>query len=350
MKRTIDSSFAMLDENLNLNPLVRLQAQNLHNTIREDLTRAGLIAGSFLQGSFARRTMLKPLKDVDIVCLLPQDTLDALRGPDGPGNAMESFKAPIEARWPEVEFDAGDKAAGKAVRVTLPGVDFTIDLVPAFDQDGDHVLIGDRFEGTWEPSNTRIQLKRVSQRNQDTGGRFVHHVREAKELTQHHEQLDFISGIVVESLAYQAMSRKEPDQDAVARFLDHAKDAVKGPVIEPAGDDDVTAKWTSEQRQTAVRVYGHAAERAMEARALERAGDVSAAVDVWHSLFGDAFPPAPHRPVQSVLTALAAGSVTSTGRPSATQAAQQVAAPGRSWSPRRGTAVGRTTTFGSPSW
>jgi hypothetical protein len=332
MKRTVDRSFTKLDENLNLDPSVRLKAQNLHNDIRDALTDAGLIAGSFLQGSFARKTMLKPLKDVDIVCLLPDSLWELLRGPDGPGKAMASFKPPIVDRWPDVQFDVGDEPAGKALRLTLPDVDFTIDLVPAFDTDNDYVLIGDRFEGTWEPSNTRIQLKRVSDRNQATDGRFVHQVREIKALTKHHEELDFVSGIVVESLAYAVIGRKMLDKDAVAAVLGYAKDAVKGPVLEPAGEDDVTAKWTGEERETAARVYAQASRKAAEALALERAGDMDAAIDVWHSLFGDAFPPAPHRSVQNALTALAAGSVTSTGRPSNTQAAQQVAAPGRSWS------------------
>lgn len=352
MKRTVDSSFAKLDENLNLDPSVRLKAQNLHNTIREDLTKAGLIAGSFLQGSFARKTMLKPLKDVDIVCLLPPYRWEALRGPDGPGKAMESFKAPIVDRWPDVQFDAGDEPAGKALRVTLQGVDFTIDLVPAFDQEDDYVLIADRFEGTWEPSNTRIQLKKVSDRNQATGGRFVHQVREAKQLTKHHDELEFVSGIVVESLAYAVIGRELPDKVAIALFLDHARDAVRGPVLEPSGEDDVTAKWTSEERQTAARVYAQASRKAAEAFALERAGDMDAAIDVWRSLFGDSFPPAPHRSVQNALTALGAGSVTSTGRPSTTQAARQVSAPGRSWSPNATTdtsrATGPATVFGRP--
>lgn len=353
MARTVDSSFTKLDENLNLDLFVRLMAQNMHNTIRDDLTKAGLIGGSFLQGSFARKTMLKPLKDVDIVCLLPAYMWDALRGPDGPGKAMESFKPPIVERWPDVQFDVGDEPAGKALRVTVPGVDFTIDLVPAFDQDGDYVLICDRFEGTWEQSNTRIQLKKVSDRNKATGGRFVHQVREAKELTKHHEELEFISGIAVESLAYAVIGHQVSDKVAIALFLDHAKEAVKGAVLEPAGEDDVTVKWTSEERQTAARVYARASSKVAEALAFERAGDMDAAIDVWHSLFGDAFPPAPHRSVQNALTALAAGSLTSTGRPSAAQAGQQVSAPGRSWAPSRESdsnpATGSATVFGNPA-
>ncbi|WP_169570449.1 nucleotidyltransferase domain-containing protein [Nocardioides insulae] len=346
MKRTVDNSFTKLDENLNLDPFVRLKAQNLHNTIRDDLTKAGLIAGSFLQGSFARKTMLKPLKDVDIVCLLPADLWEQLRGPDGPGRAMESFKAPIVDRWPDVQFDVGDEPSGKALRLTLSDVDFTIDLVPAFDTDNDYVLIGDRFEGTWELSNTRIQLKRVSDRNQATNGRFVHQVREVKALSKHHEELDFVSGIVVESLAYAAIGRKMLDKDAVAAVLEYAKDAVKGPVLEPAGEDDVTIKWTSEERETAARVYAEASRKAAEALRLERAGDMDGAISVWHSLFGDVFPDAPARPVLDVMTAFAAGSVSSAGRPSTTTVAQQAAAPGRSWT--RGPDRGEGSVIGQP--
>ncbi|WP_431841202.1 SMODS domain-containing nucleotidyltransferase [Calidifontibacter indicus] len=351
MKRTVDNSFTKLDENLNLDPFVRQKAQTLHNTIRDDLTKAGLIAGSFLQGSFARKTMLKPLKDVDIVCLLPAYLWEQLRGPDGPGRAMESFKTPIVARWPDVQFDVGDEPSGKALRLTLSDVDFTIDLVPAFDTDNDYVLIGDRFEGTWEQSNTRIQLKRVSDRNQATDGRFVHQVRELKALTKYHKELDFVSGIVVESLAYACVGRKMLDKDAVAAVLAYAKDGVKGPVLEPAGDDDVTIKWTDKERETAARVYAEASRKASEALRLERAGDMDGAISVWRSLFGHAYPGAPTRPVLDVMTAFAAGSVSSAGRPSTTTVAQQAAPPGRSWTRRpddgRGSVVGRPGTWPS---
>ena len=277
--------------------------------------------------------MLKPLKDVDIVCLLPEAFWQQLRGPDGPGKAMEWFKTPLAARCPEVEFDAGDEPSGKALRLSFPDCDFTIDLVPAFEYKDGYVLVGDRHEGTWTPSNSRIQLKKVGDRNQQTDGRFVHQVRELKALTKHHEELEFVSGIVLESLAYAVIGRKMLDKDAVAAVLQHAATAVLGPVIEPAGDDDVTAKWTAQERATAARVYAQAARRSAEALRLGRAGEVDGAIDVWLSLFGDAFPAASQRTVADAMTAWAAGSVTSTGRPSSTRAATQQAAPGRSWRP-----------------
>ena len=185
MTRTVDAAFAQLDSNLNLDPSVRQKVQERHTAIRDELTAAEVIVGSFLQGSFARKTMLKPLKDVDIVCFLDPFLWDELNSPGGPGKAMSSFKAPTRRRWPSVEFDAGDEPSGKALRLSFPDCEFTVDLVPAFDHEGGYILIGDRHEGTWSPSNARIQLQKISDRNQQTDGRFVHQVREIKAFTKH---------------------------------------------------------------------------------------------------------------------------------------------------------------------
>jgi hypothetical protein len=333
--KTVDGAFGAFDHNLNLDRSERDQAQEMHQEIREELTDAGVIADSFLQGSFARKTMLKPLKDIDIVCLLDPALWEELRHADGPGKAMESFKSPIRTRWPDVEFDVGDEPAGKALRLSFPWLDFTVDLVPAFETDDEYVLIGDRDEGTWEPSNTRIQLRRVRDRNQATGGRFVHQVREGKALKKNHEpELEFVTGIVVESLAYAAITRKMPDKLAIAGFLNHAAKAVRGPVLEPAGEDDVTVKWTAQERSTAERVFAQAAEQARIALALEQDGDVQGAIAAWHDLLGEDFPWAEDRSVAETMGAWAAGSVATNGRPTASRAAKQQAAPGRSWSSR----------------
>ena len=42
MTRTVDNSFSQLDDNLNLDPAVRRQAQRTHNEIRDELTAAGV--------------------------------------------------------------------------------------------------------------------------------------------------------------------------------------------------------------------------------------------------------------------------------------------------------------------
>lgn len=333
MPRSVDTAFASFDNNLNLDPKERLKAQLRHNDIRDELSSAGLIEASFLQGSFARKTMLKPLKDVDIVCLLPESMRAELHTPDGPAQAMEMFKEPIVARWPSVMFDYGDEPSGKALRLTFEDCTFTVDLVPAFVHIDDHVLIGDRHERTWEPSNTRIQLDRVSSRNQKTDGRFVHQVRELKAMVKNESDLEFVKGIVVESLAYAALTGKLLDKHAMHLVIRHAATAVLKPVIEPAGEDDVTAKWSQAERHVAAGVFRDSANRARVALDLEREGDVTGAIDAWHALMGDGFPAAPDRSPAQVMEAWAGGTMTRDGRPSSTHAAPQQMRPGRGWSP-----------------
>jgi hypothetical protein len=337
MSKRVDEAFAAFDENLNLDPDERDRAQQVHNDMRDAVGEGDLVVGSFLQGSFARKTMLKPLKDVDVVLLLTPALRDRYRAPDGPSRAMEDFQRRVLKAFPDARFDQGEEPAGKALRVSLPNCDFTVDLVPAFDEDPptEYVLIGDRHEGAWERSNTRIQRRKVSERNKVTGGRFVHQVRMLKAYRKHHEeQLDFVKGIVMESLAYAAIRSEQADAEAVRTVLRHAASAVYGPVYEPAGEDDVTAKWTPQQRATAAHAFGDAANRADEAVRLDAAGDPDGAIDAWQALLGQDFPKPPARPLKDAAAAWGSGSVSKTGRPSATKGADQQAPAGRSWASR----------------
>jgi hypothetical protein len=337
MSKKIDTAFAAFDEKLNLDPRERKRAQQVHNDMRAAVSTDGLVVDSFLQGSFARKTMLKPLKDVDVVLLLNPELRDRYRAPDGPGLAMEAFKPRVLRKFPDAKFDQGEEPAGKALRVSLPNCPFTVDLVPAFEEvpPTEYVLIGDRHGGSWERSNTRMQRRKVSERNQHTGGRFVHQVRMVKAYRKAHEdQLDFISGIVMESLAFAVIRSQQMDADAVRAVLRHAATAVYGPVYEPAGEDDVTAKWTPEQHRIAAQAFSDAANRADEAVRLDNAGDPDGAIDAWHTLLGDDFPAAPARPLKNAAAAWASGSISQTGRPSPTRAASQQAPAGRSWASR----------------
>jgi hypothetical protein len=65
--RTTTGAFDEFDAALNLDPREREKAERRHHEITDVLIAAGIAASTFLQGSFARKTMPKPLKDVDMV-------------------------------------------------------------------------------------------------------------------------------------------------------------------------------------------------------------------------------------------------------------------------------------------
>ena len=327
----VDSAFNAYDESLNLDPTERRRAQARHHEIRQVLGDAGLIAGSFLQGSFARKTMLKPLKDVDIVCLIAEQYRDQLMGTGGPRKALEMFHDAVAAKWPEAGFDEEEPPAGKALRVSFPDCEFTVDLVDAFDTDTELVLIGDRDDDEWKPSTTRKLIRLVATRNQATDGLFVHQVRILKTLKHQHAEFKDLAGIVFESVAYSVVLAALPHKEAVTVVLEHAAIACAGPIYDPAQENDLTEEWTPEQRAGIIRTFKSLAERARRALELESADDSDAALDLWHSIFGEEFPAPDIRSPKDVMSAWGFGSITETGRPTTTTAGSHRVPPGRGW-------------------
>ncbi|MGW0702129.1 SMODS domain-containing nucleotidyltransferase [Streptomyces sp. NPDC002867] len=334
MNSSTKGAFDAFDEELNLDARERMSAQERHNDITDLLVSAGLAIGTFLQGSFARKTMLKPLKDVDMVIRMHPRLKEILRRPGGPAHAMHLIREALADEYPEAQFDVDD-APAHALQVTFPDLDFTFDLVPALDEDaGEIVYIADRENDIWEWCNTRTLNRITSTRNQATGGRFVHQVRMLKSYKKDHAILGDTCGLLWEALAYDAVTGPLEHSQALAVTLAHAAQAVTRPVLDPTGVDDLTADWTIAQRTAYATALATAARRAAEARRLEEDGQHAAAIEIWHDLLGTPFPAAETQSAADALRALAAGSITSTGRAVPSPRGQQPSRPVRSWRTR----------------
>ncbi|MFE7439353.1 hypothetical protein ACFU7X_02635 [Streptomyces chartreusis] len=332
MNDSTKGAFDTFDDALNLDDGERKDAQKRHAEITNHLVDSGLAFATFLQGSFARKTMLKPLKDVDMVIRMHPRLEEILRQPGGPDHAMHLIRQGIAEHYPDAEFDVDDKPA-HALQVTFADLDFTFDLVPALDADNgsEIVYIADRENDTWEWSNTRTLNRIISTRNQASGGRFVHQVRMLKSYKKDHRGLDDTCGLLWEAFAYEAVTSAAEHSQALALTLQHAAQAITGPVFDPTRADDLTADWTTAQRTGYAATLASAARRAAEARRLEKDGQHTAAIEIWHALIGDPFPAAAPQSATDALRALAAGSITSTGRAITSRLGQQPSRPGRSW-------------------
>ena len=202
--------------------------------------------------------------------------------PGGRARVHEYLNQPVRAAIRDlgvhVEFDV-DKRPGKALQLTFDDCDFTVDLVAAFDDPNGDVLIADRDDRNWEPSNPRVLRGRIVVGNGKTGGAFVHHVRMGKEFKAQRPELEDVWGLVIESGTYAAVTRRMPHPEAVAATLRHAASAVLGQLFDPTGTDDLSVKWSPAGRQTFAAAFADGARRADEALALQRAGDELAAID-----------------------------------------------------------------------
>jgi len=329
------AAFNQFDEGLNLDPAERKAAQRRHRQVTECLIAVGLAVTTFIQGSFARKTMLKPLKDVDLVIVLPESLAAQLRRPGGAAHAIALVRQAISDAFPDAQFDVHDTPA-HALQVIFPDLEFTFDLVPAFaDPAGtEDVFIADRENDTWERSNTRTLNGVISERNQATDQRFVHQVRMVKSFKKDHPVLDETCGLLWESPAYGAITTKMAHSEAVASTLEHAAQALTGAVYDPTGADDLTAEWTTQEREAYVAAVRTAAHRAAEALRLDADDDHDGAIELWHSILGDPFPDVPPQSATAAWENLAGGGITSDGRAVRSPRANQPVRPARSWRSR----------------
>lgn len=329
---TVAEAFDRYDEHLKLDPDERDAAREVHNCIRDVLHAAGIIVSAFLQGSFARKTMLAPLKDIDMIVILASAHEHLRDDPAGPAKAMQTIIEALCVEFPDATFERGRHA----VKIDFGDDGFTFDCVPAFEAGNAarDVLIANTDDGTWDRSNTRALIATVQERNQDCDGRWVHHARMCKDFVAKVLAWlvpDKLPGLVSESICHAAVTGPMSHPEAMAAVLRTGARMLSGPISDPTGVDVLTDKTPDRVLDAAQAAFASASDKAEQALQLAAASDEAAAVELWHAIFGEGFPPAPGLSVDAAISGLLSGGVTATGRPTARRAAAQPARPTRAW-------------------
>lgn len=320
----ISERFNQLDENLKLDPRERDRAMAAHNRLGDVLVKAGIAKRTRLQGSFARKTMLPPLKDVDKVIELVDSLKDLLDGPGGPEKAMVLIEAAIENVMPGATYEVKQHALG----IVLAGESFDFDAVPAFNpEEGTNwIAIADTEDDDWEPSNTYELIKIIADRNRACGGLWVHQVRMAKQAVKNAGLK--LPGIHIEKYAWDAVTGAMPHPVAVAAILAAGARLLEGEYTEPTGVDRIGDRLEPGQKEHAQAILQRLAGQATDALRLADAGDDDSAANIWAEIFGDPFP----KPdtAKGFLQGLAGGKVVTTaGTLSSTTTARRT----RAWRP-----------------
>lgn len=331
----VADGFTRYDDHLKLNPDERDRASDTHHEIRDVLQSAGVIADAFLQGSFARKTMLAPLRDIDMVVIMAPAHGDLLDDPNGPASAMELIVEALTAAYPDAVVTSGCHA----VKIDFGDGGFTFDVVPAFEVGNERrdVRIADVDGGRWELSNTRELIHVVQERNQACAGRWVRQARMTKDFAAgalEHLMPDTLPGLVSEAVCYATIEGSASHADAMAAVLRAGAEMLLGPISDPTGFDVLTEDLDDDLLAAAQQAFADAADRADEALRLAADGDEKAAVDVWCGIFGDGFPVAAAPSAGDAIDSLLAGGITSTGRPTPVRGVGVDARPTRSWRSR----------------
>lgn len=288
----ITERFAALDENLKLDPDQRRCAQDLHNEISGHLIEAGIASRCRLQGSFARKTMLPPLHDVDKVVELKEGLRDEFSGSNGPQKAMDQIQAVLGPHFPGASFTPKKHSLG----IWLPEHEFDFDAVPAFVSvdksnwvDIANTKAG-QDEDLWKPSNTYELIEVVATRNGACNGKFVRQVRMVKQIVANAGLSEVLPGLHSESFAYEAITEDLPHAEAVAAALRKASELMGGTYTDPTGVDEISARLEPWKVDAVGPQLAALASQADQALALAADGQEIAAARIWAGLFGDSFP------------------------------------------------------------
>lgn len=325
---TVEHAFGVFDGELSLDPDERARAQEFHHELTSRLKEADVIVDAFLQGSFARKTMLKPLRDIDKVVILHPQHGDLQIAPDGAVKAAQLVEGVLTYEYP----DAAIERARHAIQLDLGEDTFGFDVVPAFEgrDESDDVMIMDLApeKYPWKRSNTRRLIDVVAERNDKCNGSFVHQVRFMKHWAQ--RTLDeSLPGLHVESIAFLAIEGEMPHAIAVARIFRVGAQLLGGVgYTDPTGVDRLSGKLDQVSREAARQAFAEADAKANQALLLDSNGRTEEALALWYEIFDEPFP---RRQLtgEEYLTNLSLGAPVSTGiRPKKPQTT-----PTRPWAP-----------------
>jgi predicted nucleotidyltransferase len=292
---TIEEAFRKFRSRLELNEREQKNASKRHTEIREHMRQKFELADDFLTGSYRRHTKTKPLKDVDIFCVLAESEKHFRN--EHPLRVLEAFEKALaelygssavskQRRSVEVDFgvvvDAEDNTDYRVV---------SMDVVPAFEFGNDYE-IPDKDSGTWIKTNPTVHEQAAVDAHEAYGKEWKGLVRMAKYWNNHNgkpiKPSFLLEVMALGCLAPPFCGRFEYEfQGMFATFAERIFDVWP----DPAGlGPPVSDMMTTTEKETASHALKNAERKATLAIDLVRQGKNGDALRAWRALFGPKFP------------------------------------------------------------
>jgi hypothetical protein len=270
-------------------------------------------------GSFARRTKIRELDDIDILVgigavgttYLDRDGWVELTVPEGialrrfchDGSAVLNSRRVVNlfvstlSKVPQYA-NSELKRNGEAAVVNLTSYTWSFDIVPAFftvpEPDGRTYYIIPDGNGHWKKTDPRLDHDRVQRINQVHDGNMLNPLRLMK-YWNGRPTMPSIPSYLLECIVlsyYEAALNKASsyvDVEAVS-LLAHISTAVTKPIYDPKRIQGDINELTWEERIAISARASTDANRAAEARRLEDAGNHRQAISRWREILGSHFP------------------------------------------------------------
>jgi hypothetical protein len=293
---SVPDAFKKFRSRLELSDKEQEDASRRHNEIRDYLKTKFDIARDFLTGSYKRWTKTKPLKDVDIFCVLGEK--ERHRRDKPPAELLAAFEDALVAKYGRsnvsrqrrsitvdfgVKADENEETGGKVV---------SFDVVPAFDKDSHYEIPDTGNPKGWTETDPEVHYDKAVEAQKRYDGEWKGIVRMAKKWNAHGGK-PVKPSFLIEVMALDLL---------VPPFGGNFRYELKG--LFAAMADRIHDRWpdpaglgppVSDMMDTRARDAAKAALRAAESAAaaaiqLEQRGKNGEALRAWRELFGPLFP------------------------------------------------------------
>lgn len=294
---TVKEAFIKFRSRLELNDKEQADASRRQKEIRALLDKSFDVEDDFLTGSYARWTKTKPLKDVDIFCVLgekerhyrskpPEDLLKAVEtvlagkyGKDSVSRQRRSVTVQFGVKADEDE-NTNDQV-------------MSFDVVPAFAKGENYEIPDTSTKSGWTLTNPNIHYDKAVEANKAYGGEWKGLVRMVKKANAFHGKPikpSFLVEVMALDLLHPPFGGKYQREmkSFFATLADHIGQTWPDPAgLGPAVSDSMDAKAQAHAREVYTRL-SNAAARAIQAETQGRVGD---ALRIWREeVFGKLFP------------------------------------------------------------
>ena len=264
-------------------------ASRRQREIRAVMDREFHVTRDFLSGSYARWTKTKPLKDVDIFCVLGGE--DQKWRDKDPSAILEEVARIMREEYGEDNVDIQTRSVGISFKNAAEEEVMSFDVVTAFEEDKHYEVPDTKSKDKWTKTDPEIHKDLARDKHAAYSSEWKGLVRMVKTWNRHHNRP------VKPSFLLEIMALELFDGDfggdyryEVKGFFSSAAERVFDVWPDPAGlGPDVSMRMNAQEKQAAQTALRSAADQCLRAIQLEKAGKVGEALRVWQGVFGSQF-------------------------------------------------------------
>jgi hypothetical protein len=287
---TVQDAFQKFRSRLELTDKEQEDASSRQKEIRGIMQEDFHVEHDFLTGSYRRWTKSKPLKDVDIFCVLgererhyrdkhPSVLLQATEKTLAKKYGASCVKR--QRRSVSVDFGVREDESGETAEKVM-----SFDVVPAFTKDEYYEIPDTATSSGWTKTDPRVHYDKAVAANDAYDGKWKGLVRMMKSWNREHDKPirpSFLIEVMALEILYPPWGGTYSRE--MQAFFHTLADRVREEWPDPAGlGPNVSDTMNASDRESARQA------EAANAIRLEREGKNGDALKAWRSLFGKLFP------------------------------------------------------------